>query len=64
MFVGNKRKHLSHALFLCLTMTINLNYCASGATDPAAPGSNPGVPEIFSEEKLSMLLRLIDSAAA
>ena len=37
---------------------------ASGATDPAAPGLNPGVPKKFSEEKLSMLLRLIDSAAA
>ena len=36
--------------------------------DPAAPGSNPGIPEIFSErifrEKLSMLLRLIDGAVA
>ena len=32
--------------------------------DPTEPGSIPGVPEIFSEKKLSMFPRLIDSAAA
>ena len=40
------------------------------ASHPAAPGSNPGIPEFFSEKyffpekKLLMLPRLIDSAAA
>ena len=31
--------------------------------DPAALGLNPSVPNFFSEEKLSMLLRLINAAA-
>ena len=31
--------------------------------DPAAMGSIPSVPKKFSEEKLSMLLRLINGAA-
>ena len=30
--------------------------------DPAASGSNPCIPNIFTEEKLSMLLRLINGA--
>ena len=34
---------------LVLIYELNQVACASGATDPAAPGSNPGVPEIFSE---------------
>ena len=32
------------------------------ASHPAAPGSMPSVPKKFSEEKLSMLLRLINGA--
>ena len=39
--------------------------CGGGiarASHPAAPGSMPSVPKKFSEEKLSMLLRLINGA--
>ena len=32
------------------------------ASHPEAPGLIPGVPELFSDEKLSMLVRLINSA--
>ena len=31
---------------------------------PAAPGSIPGFPELFSEKKLSMLHKLINGSAA
>ena len=34
------------------------------ALPPGVPGLIPGIPEIFSEKKLFMLLRLIDIAAA
>ena len=34
------------------------------ASHLAAPGLFPGIPDIFSKKKLSMLLRFIDSPAA
>ena len=38
-------------------------WLASLLLEPAAPGSNPSGPKIFSEEKLLMLLGLIQGAA-
>ena len=49
-------------IFLVLNASAVLHRGSMLASQPAALGLIPSVPEIFSDEKLSMLLRLINGA--